>query len=548
MATPFREVAALCAALAATRGRRESAALIGDFLRRLDPSEVASAVRLLVGRVFPESDPRALNVSGAALWAALEKTFPAPHDVYRAAWQDTADFAEGVGRLLAAIGHTGAHGGVGSLREAYQRLVDIAEAAGPGVQARRRQLLGNLLAAASSAEAEWVIRVIVGEMRHGVNEGVMIAAIANAGGVPETLVRRANMLAGDLGRVAEVALAEGERGLTALSVEPFRPLKPMLAQVAADVSQAFETLGGNLALEHKLDGARVQIHRVGDRVAIYSRRLSDVTASLPDIAAGIRAGLAADAVIEGEVIAISPEGRPLPFQEVMRRFGRVHELDQTAAQVPLALRVFDVLWLDGEPLIDSPYEQRWQRLESIAQAIQLVGRALPASVDEGEAFLKQALADGHEGVMAKRLDSPYTPGVRGRSWLKIKAALSVDLVIIAAEWGYGRRKGWLSNYHLAARDEATGELAMVGKTFKGLTDAEFQDMTKRLLAIKTEERGGVVHVEPLVVVEVVFNQIQRSPHYPSGIALRFARIARRRDDKTAADIDTLATLRRIANL
>ncbi|KPJ63310.1 hypothetical protein AMK68_04050 [candidate division KD3-62 bacterium DG_56] len=537
----------MCAELTATRSRRLLADLIAGLLRRLQPAEVAPAVRMLIGRVFPESDPRSLNVSGAALWAALENSFPASRDSYQSAWQGTADFAEGVGRLLNALGHTGAANGAGSIVEVFQRFADIAEASGPGSQARRRELLSSLLSDASPLEAEWIIRIIVGEMRHGVNEGVLLAAVASAAGVEESLVRRGNMLAGDVGVVAEAALRDGERGLRALSVTPFGPLKPMLAQVASDIPDAFETLGPGLSLEYKLDGARVQIHRVGERVAIYSRQLSDVSASLPDIAALVREQMSADAIIEGEVIAISRDGRPLPFQEVMRRFGRVRDLERTERQVPLALRVFDLLWRDGEALIDLEYARRWHELESAAGDLERVARVLPKSVEEGEAFLQRALAEGHEGVMAKRLDAPYTPGVRGKAWLKIKSALSVDLVIIAAEWGYGRRKGWLSNYHLAARDEGTGELAMVGKTFKGLTDAEFQAMTKRLLAIKTSEHGGVVHVEPRVVVEVLFNQIQRSPQYESGIALRFARLARLREDKTPAEADTLSTLRKIAS-
>jgi DNA ligase-1 len=318
----------------------------------------------------------------------------------------------------------------------------------------------------------------------------------------------------------------------------------MLAQTAESVAEVFAGHGGQVALEYKLDGARVQIHQDGDRVRIFSRQLSDVTASLPEVVAEVQAGLQArSAILDGEVIAVDAAGRPLPFQHVMRRFRRVHDVAATAREVPVVLVVFDCLYRDDESLLDAPYTARWSALATVAGPLRRVERLVPASLEEGAAFARRAAEAGHEGVMAKRLDSPYTPGVRGKFWFKIKHALSLDLVIVAAEWGYGRRHGWLSNYHLAARDEETGEFWVVGKTFKGLTDAEFEAMTRRLLDLKQWERDYVVGVLPRVVVEVQFNEIQHSAQYPGSLALRFARITRIRDDKSPAQADTIQTLR-----
>ena len=328
------------------------------------------------------------------------------------------------------------------------------------------------------------------------------------------------------------------------SVRP-RPLKPMLAAPAGDVAEALAILGPAIALEQKLDGARVQIHCVAGGVRIFSRRLNEITASLPELVESAGCLNGRGAILDGEVIAIDAGGRPLAFQEVMRRFGRVRDIERLRAEQPLRLFVFDLIALDGELLIDRPYRERFATLAALAgeAGLELPDRSLPASLAEAEAFYASAIESGCEGVMAKALESRYTPGVRGRGWLKIKHARTLDLVIVAADWGYGRRKGWLSNYHLAARDQSTGNLLEVGKTFKGLTDEEFRAMTERLGALKTDERGGTVLVRPEVVVEVAYSDIQRSPRYQSGMALRFARIVRIRDDKAPEQADTLASLR-----
>jgi DNA ligase-1 len=381
-------------------------------------------------------------------------------------------------------------------------------------------------------------------MRVGVSEGSLLDALARTTGLPGVTIRRANQVAGDVGAVARAAILEGEGGLARLSLQLGRPLKPMLAQSATDVSDAFQKMPPPLALEYKLDGARLQIHKRGDTVQLFSRHLSDITASLPEVAELARGELRArDAIVEGEVIAVDERGRARPFQILMRRVGREREVEAKQQEIPVKLYLFDCLYRDGRVLLDHPNTERWEVLKQIAGGMALVPRIESLTSARGEAFLAQARAAGHEGLMAKQLDSPYTPGERGKSWLKIKPVITLDLVIVAADWGYGRRHGWLSNQHLAARDAGTEELLEVGKTFKGLTDDEFKSLTQKLVALRLRETRGTVWVEPQVVVEVAFNNIQRSPVYKSGVALRHARIVAFRPDKPVEEIETVQTLR-----
>jgi DNA ligase-1 len=428
----------------------------------------------------------------------------------------------------------------------YRTFEEIAETAGPGSRRKKEELLNSLFLRAQPVEAKYIVKNVVREMRHGVSEGILLDAIAQAAEVPKKLVRRANMLCGDLGEVASIALTESEEGLKRIKPRLFRPLKPMLAQMADDVAQAFQEHKGKTALEYKLDGARVQIHKAGDEVRIYSRNLSEVTPSLPEVVDQVREEVRADsAILEGEVIAVDEMGRPLPFQHLMRRFRRIHNLRELMREVPIRLYLFDILYRDGASLVDEPNHERWRALQEVKGNLNSVARLIPKNPQEGEAFAQASYEAGHEGLIAKRLDSVYTPGVRGKAWFKIKQIISLDLVIVAADWGYGRRHGWLSNYHLAARDEESGKFLEVGKTFKGLTDKEFEEMTAHLLSLEIYRQGATVYVEPETVVEVLFNEIQRSPHYDSGLALRFARISRLRDDKSPEEADTIQTMREI---
>jgi DNA ligase 1 len=545
-ATPFARLAELGERLEATSKRGELAALLAAFLHGLPPDEVPAAVRLVIGRVFPEWDERTLNVSWKALMGILDGLVEAGPDAREAASAGAVDGGQYVQRLLEAGRREPPARPALTIPEVFRTFEEIAATEGRGSRAHKEALLVSLFRRATALEAKVLAKIIYQDMRHGVSEGIMLDGIALAAGVPHRLVRRANQLWGDLGEVALVALGEGQAGLKGARVRLFRPLKPMLAQTAETLAEAFERYEQGFALEYKLDGARVQIHRQDGEVRIYSRHLADVTGSLPDVAEEVRQRLGArEAVLDGEAIAVDAAGRPLPFQHLMRRFRRKHALADAVASIPVQLHLFDALYVDGRPLIDRPYEERWAALERIAGSLSLVPRLIPGSEVEGHAFAEAARTEGHEGLMAKELGSTYNPGGRGKAWLKLKHVLSLDLAIVAAEWGYGRRHGWLSNYHLAARDQASGDFLVVGKTFKGLTDHQFQEMTGRLLSLERSRRGNVVFVRPSVVVEVLFNEIQESSLYPSGLALRFARIAHIRDDKPVEEVDSIHTLQRL---
>jgi len=434
-----------------------------------------------------------------------------------------------------------------TITEVRRLLESIAGTAGSGSREKKARLITALLSQASRVEAKYLVKIFVGEMRTGLHEGLMEQAVAKAFDVPLATVQKAIMALGDIGEVAAIAKAEGKERLSQVGFQVFRPVKLMLAQVADNVAEALAEHGGRTAFEYKYDGARVQIHKRGSEVRVFSRRLTDVTQSLPEVVEAVKANIkAGEAIIEGEVIAVDDGGYPIPFQHLMRRFKRVHEVQGTAEKIPVRLYLFDVLFLEGESLISLPHVQRRQVLAEAAGEIPLTKQLVTGEQRVAEAFLKEAMDAGHEGLMAKKLDGAYTPGTRGKRWFKIKPVLEpLDLVITAAEYGYGRRHGWLSDYYLAARDAATGEFLNVGKTFKGLADAEIIEMTKRLKALAVREERHRVVVLPKIVVEVAYNEIQKSPKYKCGMALRFARISRIRDDKNPEDADTIEKVQEI---
>src|SRR5438034_2333978 len=503
------DLAMLRARVAASGSRLEKRRLVAEYLRELSPEDQPRAVTYLSGRAFPASDTRVLNV----------RTLPAP----AAAASPATPLA---------------------LADVARAFGDVAEAGGAGARRLRESRLRELAERASEAERDLLQRVIYGEMRMGLSEGLVLEAIAEAAGVASAAVRRAALVTGDLYAVAAPALGGGTQALSAARPRVFVPLLPMLAEIAGDVGEALAAHGGVSAMEYKYDGARIQLHGDGERVAIWSRRLSDVTGSLPDIVDIARRDLrGAPFILDGEVVALDAAGRPLPFQELMRRFRRIRGVEAAADALPLSLHLFDCLMAEGRSILDEPYTRRWEALERLAGGRCLAERALISSAGEAAAFMARAIAAGHEGVMAKDPGSAYEPGGRGKRWFKLKTALSVDCAIVAADRGSGRRVGWLSNYHLAVRD---GEgWAEVGKTFKGLTDREFAEMTERLQALASGDDGYTVRVRPEVVGEVEGNEVQESPTYPSGMALRFARIARLREDKSPAEATTLEELRHL---
>jgi DNA ligase-1 len=431
------------------------------------------------------------------------------------------------------------------IRDVDHMLDDLTKVKGSGSETQKRELLRSLFARATSDEQRFLVSLLGGELRQGALEGVMLDAISKAAGVDAARVRRAVMMAGDIARVARVALESGNAALEQFDVQLFRPIQLMLAQTAEDVSEAVSELG-EAALEFKFDGARVQIHRSGEDVAVYSRALNDVTAAVPEIVEAVRALPVQSLILDGEVLSLLPDSRPQPFQITMRRFGRRLHVDRMRAELPLVPFWFDLVYLDGQSLIDEPQARRFRALADLSRPDHLVPHLTTGDPQRAEDFLHEALRRGHEGLMAKATDSTYAAGRRGQSWLKIKQARSLDLVILAAEWGNGRRRGWLSNLHLGARDTEKGGFAMLGKTFKGLTDEMLRWQTEQFLKIEIARDEYTVYVEPKLVAEIAFNEIQVSPRYPSGLALRFARVKRYRPDKSAADADTFQTVQILA--
>ena len=426
-----------------------------------------------------------------------------------------------------------------TILEVAKTFDTIAEATGPGSKQKKLLLVEGLMNSASPLEQKYLYRLMSEEMRIGAIEGVAIEGIALASGVDTKTVQRANMLLGSLGEAAKLALT-GTSKLSKTSLTVFCPVKPMLAAMSYDLGEVLKEHGGRTAFEWKFDGSRIQIHKRGEEIRLFSRRLNEATRSLPDIVSMAREHIHGhEIVVEGEAVALGGEGKPLPFQDLMRRFHRVTRIDDMVKTIRLRLYLFDILYKDGKLLIDQTYDERWKTLQNTVDPSLLAPRIITDSIDEAKRFLQSALEEGHEGLMAKALDGTYTPGVRGKKWLKVKPFETVDLAIIAAEWGYGRREGWLSNYHLGAYDEQTGEYVSLGKTFKGLTDEEFKDITNRLLAIRVRENRYTIYVKPRIVVEVAYNEIQKSHRYKSGFALRFARITRIREDKGPSEVDTL---------
>lgn len=551
MPTEFRALADLCEKLEATKKRLQMTDLVADFLKRLSDDEVEPATSMILGRSFPKWDQRVLEVSWATLSEIIKRLTNVDWKDFRDAFNQTGDIGGATRIVFEKVGKIQKQSTLFekplTILEVRHSLETIAETTGYGSREKKERLLETLLSAANPLETKYIVKILIGEMRTGFYEGMMEQSVAKAFDIPLDVVQRASMLTGDTAEVAALAKAKGKDGVLNLQFQVFRPIKPMMAQMAADVNEALKEHGGKTALEYKLDGARIQIHKSGGDVKVFSRRLTDVTNSLPEVVQLVYEQVKArEAILEGEVIAIGEDGTPMLFQHLMRRFRRVHDIEEMTKQIPVKLCLFDLLYADGQSLIDEPYVERRRKLKEISGSIQLTKQMVTSNLQEAENFLNEALKEGHEGLVAKKLDSLYTPGIRGKRWFKIKKILEpLDLVIVAAEYGYGRRRGWLSDYYLAARDAETGELLKVGKTFKGLTDEEIIDMTQRLKELAVKEEHGRVVVVPKIVVEVAYNEIQKSPTYKCGMALRFARITRIRDDKSSEEIDTIKRVREI---
>jgi len=472
--------------VAATSGRLAKITLLADLLRQASADEIELAIAYLSGTI------RQLKVGVG--WATVQK----------------------------AKSHAGTSARL-QLRDVDDTLEKISRTTGKGSAGEKQRLLGDLFSKATAEEQDFLFRLLTGELRQGALEGIMVEALASARALPASEVRRAVMLAGGLGAVAKAEISS-------FKIELFRPIKPMLAKTATDVEAALAELGGGPAsFEYKLDGIRIQVHKRGDEVRIYSRTLNDITDELRSVVEISKSIAVKEVILDGEAIVLTADGRPLRFQETMKGLG---------GAVPF---FFDILYVDGTSFLDQPYSARSKLLPEAYRPPRLI----TGDVQAAQSFFDAAIAAGQEGLMAKALGAAYEAGRRGASWIKIKRANTLDLVVLAAEWGHGRRLGKLSNLHLGARDPANGGFVMLGKTFKGMTDELLEWQTKRLQEIETHRDGIVVYVRPELVVEIAFNGLQDSPHYPGGLALRFARVVRYRDDKKPEDADTIETVRKL---
>ncbi|MFI5891245.1 ATP-dependent DNA ligase [Actinoplanes sp. NPDC051513] len=520
----FLDLAATSAAVSATSGRKAKIELLADALRRLDPDEIAAGSAFLAG----ELRQRQTGVGYAGL-----RDRPPP----------AAEATLTVGAVDSAI-------------------AEIAVVAGAGSQARRRDLLAALFGAATADEQRLLVGLFGGELRQGAQAGLLADAIAKAAEVPLTAVRRALLLSGDLKQVATEALTRGAAALAEIHLRVGTPLTPMLAQSAPDVGAALLATGTPATVDVKLDGIRIQVHRSGDEVAVFTRSLDDITARMPEVVAAVRKLPIREAVLDGEAMTLDASGRPRPFQETSSRAATrrsaaaapsatftggaaIPSASATPSAPPLVPYFFDLLHLDGADLLDEPGRVRWAALADALPAELIVGRSTVTTEEEAAAAFAAALAAGQEGVVVKATDAPYDVGRRGSAWVKVKPRHTLDLVVLAVEWGHGRRKGWLSNLHLGALDPETGGYVMLGKTFKGLTDELLRWQTARFQELAVSDNGWVVQVRPEQVVEIAFDGVQTSPRYPGGVALRFARVLRYRDDKPAAEADTIETVRTI---
>ena len=480
-----------------TSSRSAKVQILAELLRRLDPSEVGIAVGFLAGV------PRQGRVGiGYSTFYGIERP-PAREPSLTI--------------------------------EELDRAIDAVQATtGSGSAAARKEILGELLGRATEAEADFVKRLFTGGLRQGALAGLMVDAIARAAGVSGVLARRALMLSGDLSRTAEIAMSEGEEGLREVGFELFRPIFPMLASTAASVPEAVASFDRS-SVEWKLDGIRIQVHRRGDEVRIYTRNLNEITDTLPGIVDAVRRLPVAQAVFDGEALWMYEDG-PATFQETVSR------IDSEAPPEGIVTFLFDVLHIDGDDLLDAPLEERAARLEAIASHLKIPS-VVTSDPETAQQVLDDALRAGHEGIVVKDARSTYSAGRRGKAWRKVKPVRTYDLVVLGAEWGHGRRQGWLSNLHLGARDPRTGEFVMVGKTFKGMTDALLDWQTKELLARETGREGIAVLVRPELVVEIALDGVQSSTRYPGGVALRFARVKRYRPDKSPDEADAIDDLR-----
>ena len=551
--TSFKEFCRICKVIEETAGSLDMTTLVSELFSLVTSEELPVVTHFIMGEVFPAWSDEEVGIGTGLILNAISKSSGLSVKEIEDIVRETGDIGKTTVKALGKVSNGQATFSSFldspvelSIMEVFERFRNIARATGKGSQASRIKHLQYLFNSASSEEVGYIARLAIEDMRIGVGEGIVRDAIAKAFNVPVSSVERGYMLTNDMGLVAVTAKDGGDEALLNLGLQVGRPIKLMLAQVTPDIETAIKDLG-IVAAEWKFDGARVQIHKKGDEVILYSRRLENITDSLPDIVAAVKKAVKADyAILDGEAVAIDEEGRPKPFQEILKRFRRKYDVQNKVKHIPLILNLFDIMYLNGESLIELPLRQRREFLVSCIENNDLVrvdSQVITSDVSQINSIYEQALRAGHEGVMIKNPDSSYSPGKRGKNWLKKKPVMeTLDLVVIGAEWGYGRRTNFLGSYALACHDPETGRFLPVGKVATGISDEQLAELTELFKEHIISESGTIVEIRPHILFEVAFEEIQKSTNYESGYALRFPRLVRVRDDKSIEEVDTLERL------
>jgi DNA ligase-1 len=551
--TSFREFCRICKIIEETAGSLDMTGLVSELFSLVTSEELPIVTHFVMGEVFPAWTDEEVGLGTGILINALSRSSGLSIKEIEDIVRETGDIGKTTVKALGKV----SKGQVTfssfldspaelSIMEVFERFRDIAHATGKGSQTSKIKHLQYLFNSASVEEVSYIARLAIEDMRIGVGEGIVRDAIAKAFNVPVASVERGYMLTNDMGLVAVTAKEGGNEALLNLGLQVGRPIKLMLAQVTPDIETAIRELGV-VAAEWKFDGARVQIHKKGDTVTLYSRRLENITGSLPDIVSAVKTAVKADsAILDGEAVAIDEDGRPKPFQEILKRFRRKYDVQNKVRHIPLTLNLFDIMYLNGDSLIELPLQKRREFLVSSIGDSDLVhvdNQLITSDISQINCMYEQALQAGHEGIMIKNPGSPYSPGKRGKNWLKKKPVMeTLDLVVIGAEWGYGRRTSFLGSFALACHDPETGRFLSVGKVATGISDEQLAELTELFREHIISESGTSVEIRPHILFEVAFEEIQKSTNYGSGYALRFPRLVRVRDDKSLEEADTLERL------
>ncbi|VVB56467.1 DNA ligase [uncultured archaeon] len=547
--TFFEDFAKVCSVIEHISGSLEITTNVSNFLKEVSDEELPIVTRFIMGHVFPVWSNKELGLGPNLLYSAISRTSSLPVKRIEELIKETGDVGLALEKaILCGKTHLSffSEGEQLSIKEVYIRFEKISELSGKGSQDAKIKNLQYLFSQAKPTEIVYLSRLSIEEMRIGVGEGIVRNAIAEAFGVPSELVERGILLTNDLGLVAITAKKEGKEGLIKLGVMINRPLRMMLAQIGPGINETIKEMG-HVAVEWKYDGARVQIHKNENDITIYSRKLEDVTSSLPDLVKSIRTNVLTNCVIlDGEAVAIGKDNRPMAFQEILRRFRRKYDVSTTAIEIPLYLNLFDILYLNGDSLIDIPLIKRREKLEEVCDKSVVAKQIITDDPAVVESIYNEALAAGHEGVMLKNPGSSYSPGKRGKNWLKLKPIMeTLDLVVIGGEWGEGRRTKFIGSYLLACRDPDTEKFLPIGRVATGITDEQLEDLTKLFKNLIVSENGIHVDIEPKIVFEVAFEEIQKSPNYGSGYALRFPRLVNVRTDKSIEDADSIERIEQL---